>query len=97
MSRDLDLMNLGGFLADRLPLTALIDAISHARDEGGWLIFVIHGIGADTHDSFVEPQVHHKLLDVLASESSIWVAPVIDVATWVRREIQAGAGIDKTR
>ncbi|HEY4406357.1 MAG TPA: polysaccharide deacetylase family protein [Xanthobacteraceae bacterium] len=94
VSHDLDLMSLGGFLADSLPLTALTDAIKHASDEGSWLILVIHGIGADTHSSFVEPSIHRKLLDFLASESSIWVAPVIEVAKWVRREIQAGIAIN---
>jgi len=94
VSRDLDLMNLGSFLADSLPLAALTDAIKHARDEGSWLILVIHGIGAGTHNSFVEPSIHCRLLDVLASESSTWVAPVIEIAKWFRREIQADVTIN---
>jgi peptidoglycan/xylan/chitin deacetylase (PgdA/CDA1 family) len=95
VSRDLDLMNLGGFLADGLPLSALTDAIKHAIDEGSWLILVIHGIGAGTHNSFVEPSSHCKLLDLLASESSTWVAPMIEIAKWVRCEIQGGVAINK--
>ena len=95
VSRDLDLMNLGGFLADTLPLTALIDTVKRASDEGSWLILVIHGIGAGTHNSFVEPSSHRKLLDFLASESSTWVAPVIEIAKWVRCEIQGDVAINK--
>jgi peptidoglycan/xylan/chitin deacetylase (PgdA/CDA1 family) len=88
VSRDLDLMNLGGFLADMRPLTELTDAVKRAADVGGWLILVIHGIGAGTHNLFVETSSHGKLLDFLASGSSTWVAPVIEVAKWVRCEMQ---------
>ena len=95
MSRDLDLMNLGGFLADTLPLSALTDAVKRAGDESSWLILVIHGIGAGTHHSFVEPSIHRNLLDFLASESSIWVAPVIEIAKWVRRENEEALHLTK--
>ncbi|WP_291574624.1 polysaccharide deacetylase family protein [Bradyrhizobium sp.] len=95
VSRDLDLMNLGGFLADTLPLSALTDAVKRAGDESSWLILVIDGIGAGTHNSFVEPSIHHNLLDFLASESSTWVAPVIEIAKWVRRENEEALHLTK--
>ena len=85
-SRDLDLMNLGSFLADGLSLRSLTDAITMTRDQGGWLILVIHGIGVGTHESFIEPSTHNALLDFVAAKD-IWVAPTVAIARWVRTRL----------
>jgi peptidoglycan-N-acetylglucosamine deacetylase len=90
VTRDLDLMNLGAFLADGLPLASLTDAIKRANDRAGWLILVIHGIGPDTHSLFTERRTHESLLDFLASQPGILVGPVIEIAKWVRQETNAG-------
>lgn len=84
VSRDLDMMNLGCFQADGLSLAALADAIHITRDRGDWLILVFHGIGSGTHDLFVEPSILNGLLDHLATQNEIWVAPVVEIAKWVR-------------
>jgi peptidoglycan-N-acetylglucosamine deacetylase len=84
ISRDLDMMNLDCFQADGLPLAALTDAIHITRDRGDWLILVFHGIGSGTHGLFVEPSTLNRLLDHLATQNEIWVAPVVEIAKWVR-------------
>ncbi|HSQ20647.1 MAG TPA: hypothetical protein VLR92_09760, partial [Blastocatellia bacterium] len=84
VSRGLDMMNLGCFQADGLSLAALTDAIDITRDRGDWLILVFHGIGSGTHGLFVEPSTLNRLLDYLATQNEIWVAPVVEIAKWVR-------------
>jgi hypothetical protein len=79
-------MNLGSFLADGLYLRSLTDAITMTRDQGGWLILVIHGIGVGTHESFIEPSTHNALLDFVAAKD-IWVAPTVAIARWVRTRL----------
>jgi peptidoglycan-N-acetylglucosamine deacetylase len=84
VSSSLDLMNVGCCSADGRTFEDLRDQICTARDQGGWLIYVIHGVSAGTHTSFVESDIHEQLLDWLASQQQIWVRPFIDVANWVR-------------
>ncbi|MDE2379675.1 polysaccharide deacetylase family protein [Bradyrhizobium sp.] len=84
VTADLDLMNLDCLEADGLPLAALVDAVDETRDRGGWLIAVFHGIGSGTHHLFSEPTTLNALLDHLAAARDVWVAPLIEIAKWVR-------------
>jgi sialate O-acetylesterase len=84
ISGDLDLMNLDCLQADGLPLAELIDAVRVARERGGWLILVFHGIGPGTHFLFSEPATLNRLLDYLAAQADVWAAPLIEIAKWVR-------------
>jgi peptidoglycan/xylan/chitin deacetylase (PgdA/CDA1 family) len=84
VSRALDLMNVGHCVADGRKFHELRDEICAARDAGGWLVYVIHGIGAGTHDAFVEREIHEQLLGWLASQEELWVQPFVNVATRVR-------------
>ncbi len=84
VSPSLDLMNVGSYLADGRTFHELRDEICAARDRGGWLNYVIHGIGPGTHSSFVEAEIHEELLSWLASQQQIWVRPFLDIANWVR-------------
>jgi sialate O-acetylesterase len=90
ISRELDLMNLGGFLADGLSEPSLFDTITMTRNQGGWLILVIHGIGSGTHESFIETSIHDALIDFLTA-MDIWVAPTVTIAKWVRAKLQQEA------
>jgi len=85
VSPSLDLMNVGSSgSADGRTFDDLRDEVCKAREQGGWLIYVIHGVGRGTHPSFVEKEVHEQLLSWLACQSQIWVRPFIDVANWIR-------------
>ena len=66
------------------PLAALTDAVHVTRKRGDWLILVVHGIGFGMHRLFVEPSILNGLLDHLAAQNEIWVAPVAEIAKWVR-------------
>ncbi len=84
VSSSLDLMSLGSFLADGRTFHDLRDEICAARDQGGWLICVTHGIGPTTHSSFAEAEIHEQFLSWLAGQQQIWVRPIIEVASWIR-------------
>lgn len=89
VSDGLDLMNLECLEADGLSLAGLLEAIDETREQGGWLVPVIHGIGSGTHHLFVEPAILDGLLDHLAAARDVWVAPLIEIAKWVRAGVQA--------
>jgi sialate O-acetylesterase len=84
VSPSLDLMNVGSCLAEGRTFDDLRDEICNAREQGGWLIYVMHGIGPGTHNSFVEAEVHEQVLSWLAGQHQIWVKPFIEVANWIR-------------
>jgi len=80
----LDLMNIGCCVADRRTFEELRNEICAAREDGGWLVYVIHGVGIGTHPLFLERKHHEQLLDWLADETDIWVEPFINVVNWIR-------------
>jgi hypothetical protein len=83
VSPSLDLMNVGSCLADGRTFDELRNEICVAREDGGWLVYVIHGVGVGTHPFFLERKHHEQLLDWLAQERDIWVEPFINVVKWV--------------
>ena len=87
----LDLGSLGHFGADGRGFDELwgwIDAAAAAGVEegGGWVILMIHGVGAGTHDALqLDPVVHERLVTQLAERrDALWTAPVVDVAQHLR-------------
>ena len=84
VSQGLDLMNIGSCEADGRTFDELRDEIRAAQEYGGWLSYVFHGVGSTTHNWFVEPEVHEKLLSWLAGQPQILVRPFIEIAKWVR-------------
>lgn len=85
ISPSLDRFNIGACLADGRTLEEICEMIGSTRDQGAWLVYVIHGIGAGTHPTFIEPNVHERLLGWLSGQPDIWVTPFIEAARWVRR------------
>lgn len=76
----LDLYQMGHVEADNRPVEFLIGLVDQVVEEGGWLVFMIHGVGAGTHESFLDPEVHARLIDHAASRRpELWVGPVIDL------------------
>lgn len=73
--------NLGQADGDGRSFAELRDEIESAVDSGHWLIYMIHGLSAESHNLFIEPDDHAQLLAYLAGHrEEIWTAPVIDVA-----------------
>jgi hypothetical protein len=82
-----DLMQVGHFGADaqEMSLSEVLAEIGLAREIGGWIVFMIHGIGADTHNLHMEKPAHEQLVAWLgANRAEIWTAPFIEVARHVK-------------
>jgi peptidoglycan/xylan/chitin deacetylase (PgdA/CDA1 family) len=72
---------LGHYNGDGKTFEQLRAEIEGARARGGWIIYMFHGVGKDTHNLYVDEEEHRKLVEWLDQESaSIWTAPVVDVA-----------------
>ncbi len=85
VSRTLDLMNVGHCVADGRSFEDLLTEICAAKDARGWLVYMIHGVGAETKELFIERDVHERLLDHLGSDKEVWVEPFLTVASWIRK------------
>jgi hypothetical protein len=81
--RACDLHHLSSWAVERQPGAAMIGLAEHACALGRWGIFTFHGIG-EGHLLVGESDLA-ELCDHLARRhETIWVAPVADVAAWVR-------------
>lgn len=82
---ELDLFHLPTFSCTRKTGDKMIELVKQAQDKNGLLILVFHGVGGGHLK--VEAEEHEKLLKYLKeNESDIWVAPVIAVADYLRKE-----------
>jgi endo-alpha-1,4-polygalactosaminidase (GH114 family) len=85
VSGALNLMNVGHCIADFRSFEELKDELCAAQDAGAWVVYLIHGVGAESKELYIERDVHERLLDYLAAEQDIWTQPFITVASWIRR------------
>ncbi|ACB75190.1 polysaccharide deacetylase family protein [Opitutus terrae] len=80
---------LGHYVGDGKTFAQLRQEIEAARAQGGWIIYMFHGVGAGTHNLYVDDEEHRQLIEWLDRErGSIWTAPVVEVA----RHLQAAGG-----
>jgi hypothetical protein len=78
-----DLLNVPAVSADKSGDT-LRSWAEQAEGEGGWVVFMFHGVGGDYLTTKLE--AHQALLDYLKSaEGLVWVAPFGEVADWVKK------------
>lgn len=76
---------LGHFSGDRRDFDSLQGEIDAAIQTGGWIIYMIHGVGEGTHKLYIDVEEHQKLVDYLgAQQDSIWTAPVAQVAQYLQ-------------
>ncbi len=81
---NLNLIRLGHFNGDGRTFEQIKAEIEQARKQGGWIIYMFHGVGKGTHPLFIEEEEHRKLVEWLAKEKdSLWTAPVVDVANYL--------------
>lgn len=72
---------LGHYNGDSKTFAQLRAEIEAARARGGWIIYMFHGVGAGTHNLFVNDDEHRQLVEWLAQErATIWTAPVVEIA-----------------
>jgi len=83
----INLMQVGHFGADsqNMDYEDIQAEIKQAAEMGGWIVFMIHGVGKETHSLYIDKGVHEKLVAWLAANRvDIWTAPFIEVAKYVK-------------
>lgn len=76
---------LGHFSGDGRGFAELREEVDAAVAVGGWIIYMIHGVGAGTHSLNMDPDVHRALVDYVSERRDVlWAAPVATVARHLR-------------
>ena len=88
----LDPFNVGCIDAGGRSLSQLQEVVEAARVEGGWAVLVVHGVGAGTHDLYLDTDVHEGFVRWLAGQKAIWTAPVRTVAGYIREHMALSGG-----
>jgi len=79
-----DFFNLGTKSATKALFADLREELLQVREAGTWMIYTFHGIGPADSGHFTEEKEHRMLVEWLAAESGLWVAPVIEIASWLK-------------
>jgi sialate O-acetylesterase len=80
----IDLYNLPSYMVNGETGAQLIELVKKAMNENKLLVFLFHGVGGE-HGLNVSLDAHHQLLQFLKqNEKDIWVAPMIDVANYIK-------------
>lgn len=88
--RSVDLYHLGHYSGDRLSFRDFQAEIEKAAEIGGWIIWMMHGVGAETHGLYIDPVEHEMLIRWLGENKDLaWTAPLVKVAKHVAFQ-QAG-------
>lgn len=80
-------VQLGHFNGDGRTADELRAEITAAVDGGGWIIYMMHGIGPATHKLHIMPEEHRALVAWLGEmKDTIWTAPVAEVVRYLVSE-----------
>lgn len=81
-----DLMNIDCYTANGQTGEQLIDLVKQAMQTHTLLVFLFHGVGGE-HSLNVSLDAHSALLHYLQeNEKNIWIAPMIEVAKFVKQQ-----------
>ncbi len=81
---EIDLYDIGAFGINGQSGDELISLVKKAIDNHALLVFLFHGVGGE-HSLNVSLEAHSKLLHFLKqNEKDIWVAPLIEIAKYVK-------------
>ena len=81
---EIDLFNVGAYLVNGQSGDGLIGLVEKAVATNTLLVFLFHGVGGE-HNLNVTLEDHRKLLYFLKqNEKDIWVAPLIEIAEYVK-------------
>jgi len=87
-----DLANLGTTRGDGAGFATWRAAIEATVAAGGFTLFTFHGVAESLVRLHVAAAEHQQLLQYLrAQRDLVWTAPVVEVARWIRDELQAKA------
>ncbi|MDQ6815010.1 MAG: polysaccharide deacetylase family protein [Bacteroidota bacterium] len=82
--RDVDLYNINCFVINGETGEQLIALVKKAMETNSLLVFLFHGVGGG-HSLNVSLPAHRQLLQFLKqNQKDIWVAPMIDIAEYVK-------------
>ncbi len=87
----LDLYDIGCIDVTGRSLEDLKSIAEDARATGGWAVLMIHGIGAGTHELYLDVHVHERFIHWLAQEQTIWTAPIRTVARYIQEQRTQGS------
>ncbi|WOO41705.1 polysaccharide deacetylase family protein [Rubellicoccus peritrichatus] len=77
-------MQIGHFSGDAKTFIQIKTDIEKAVEQGGWIVYMIHGVGEGTHSLYMEEDEHTQLIEWLAkNRNHIWTKPFADIANYV--------------
>jgi len=83
--RQVDLDNVPSYLINGQSGAQLIELVRQVQQRHGLLVFLFHGVGGG-HGLNVARGPHRQLLAYLRQhQADIWVAPMVEVATYIRQ------------
>ncbi len=72
--------------ADGRSFESVKGEIEGIMEQGNWIIYMIHGVGKDTHNLYMETEEHNKLIEWLGANSQdIWTATMMEVAKYLKQ------------
>lgn len=81
---EVDLYDFPGLMVNGQSGEELVALVKKAEERGALLVFLFHGVGGE-HGLNVSLPAHRHLLQYLKqNEKNIWVAPLLDVAEFVK-------------
>lgn len=81
---DIDLFKIGSYMINGQSGEELIALVKQAMKNNALLVFLFHGVGGE-HDLNVSLRAHRELLLFLQNnEKDIWIAPLVEIAEYVR-------------
>jgi peptidoglycan/xylan/chitin deacetylase (PgdA/CDA1 family) len=84
-----DLYNIPCYGITSQPVEELIELVKQAEAKQGLLVFLFHGVGGEYLS--VPLPVHRALLHYLKQEEkNIWIAPMVEVAAFIRQHNAGG-------
>jgi sialate O-acetylesterase len=87
----LDLYDVGSYVINGQKGEELIGLVNRAMAEQALLVFLFHGVGGE-HSLNVTLRDHRELLMFLkANERQIWVAPLLEVCTFIKEKRREGS------
>ena len=74
MRSGINLVQVGHYGADGLTFDDVREEIECAAEMGGWIVWMIHGVGQGMHGMYIDTDEQEKLISWLgASKAEIWL------------------------
>lgn len=85
---EIDLSDIGAYMISGQSGDELVGLVKKAMESKALIVFLFHGVGGE-HSLNVTLEAHDKLLQYLkANEDRIWVAPLAEIAEYVKQSGQ---------